>query len=579
VSSLGRLAALLLGWALASPLLAEGAVRAQLDARRIGVEDQVQLTITLEGSEAAAAQNVPVPQLENLRVVGGPSVSTQISFVNGEMSQSKTLTYVLQPEAAGPASVGPVRLALASGEQRTEPISIEVVAGSVRPKAQGRSRSGEPWDPFGDVFGRRSRAPQAQPKLFIEARASRTRLYVGEPLLVSYELYTQTAVSDVQLVDAPQYPGFWSEPLERSEPTPRGEVVERDGERYRRFTVMEKLLYPTKAGELTIPEATFRLGIPRQSFFDGGSQVGRSTQPLVITAQALPDVPGFSGAVGQFQVSAALDRESVPLGEAVTLRFQVKGKGNLNWVDEPPELTLEGLKLYPPQVKSDLRVGKGGIAGAKTWEFVVVPETAGATEIPGIDFAYFDPERGRIVHAVTRALPLSVEGAATASGAAPLAPPALGIARGGALPLRTELELSTRAVPALRGGAVASGLVLILLLHAGIWGGAQLSDWRRRAAGRAAPRPSVRKALNDLSRAGRDKMSKEASAALIEKTLHDLFGALGTDGAQPADERERAARAVLREVEFIRYAPQLGDYSEKIREIAARAADVVRKWA
>jgi hypothetical protein len=131
----------------------------------------------------------------------------------------------------------------------------------------------------------------------------------------------------------------------------------------------------------------------------------------------------------------------------------------------------------------------------------------------------------------------------------------------------------------LGGRTVAWGLAVVLLLHGGIWGSAQLSDWRRRAAGRAAPRPSVRKALSDLSRAGRDKMSKEASAALIEKTLHDLFGALGADGAEPADERERAAREVLREVEFIRYAPQLGDYSEKIRDIAARAAEVVRKWA
>jgi hypothetical protein len=47
-----------------------------------------------------------------------------------------------------------------------------------------------------------------------------------------------------------------------------------------------------------------------------------------------------------------------------------------------------------------------------------------------------------------------------------------------------------------------------------------------------------------------------------------------TDG-----DRERAARTLLQEIQFIRYAPQLGDYSEKIRDVAARAADVVRRWA
>jgi len=29
----------------------------------------------------------------------------------------------------------------------------------------------------------------------------------------------------------------------------------------------------------------------------------------------------------------------------------------------------------------------------------------------------------------------------------------------------------------------------------------------------------------------------------------------------------------------VRYAPQLGDYSEKLRELAARAGDVLRRWA
>ena len=38
-------------------------------------------------------------------------------------------------------------------------------------------------------------------------------------------------------------------------------------------------------------------------------------------------------------------------------------------------------------------------------------------------------------------------------------------------------------------------------------------------------------------------------------------------------------RALLDEVHFVRYAPQLGDYSEKIQALAARAAEAVRRWA
>ena len=92
---------------------------------------------------------------------------------------------------------------------------------------------------------------------------------------------------------------------------------------------------------------------------------------------------------------------------------------------------------------------------------------------------------------------------------------------------------------------------------------------------RAGAAPNLRRALADLSRVGRDGMSKEAAAGLIEKTLHGVFGAV--DGAD--DERARVVRALLDDVHAVRYAPQLGDYSERLRELAARASEVVRRWA
>lgn len=96
--------------------------------------------------------------------------------------------------------------------------------------------------------------------------------------------------------------------------------------------------------------------------------------------------------------------------------------------------------------------------------------------------------------------------------------------------------------------------------------------------GGSASRRSVRTALRDLERARGGGMTKEAAAALIETALHDLFGPI-EDGGPPGGERERAAREILEEARFLRYAPQLGDYSEKIREVASRAADVVRRRA
>ena len=103
------------------PLVAGAAsytVRSEVDAKKIGVEDQVQLTISLEGSEAPDA--VTLPALTNLAIAGGPFQSTQVSIVNGRMTQTRSWTYVLQPQGEGRAEVGPV----VAGEEKAPAISL-----------------------------------------------------------------------------------------------------------------------------------------------------------------------------------------------------------------------------------------------------------------------------------------------------------------------------------------------------------------------------------------------------------------------------------------------------------------------
>jgi hypothetical protein len=559
----------LLALALGAPAAqAAFTVRSEVDARRVGVEDQLQLTITLEGS--GAPDDVPLPALVNLEVVGGPYQSSQISIVNGRMSQSRTLTYVLQPKAVGKAEVGAVVL----GDQSAPAIAVEVVAGRLREPAPRRPDpfAMDPFamDPFEEMLGRR-RGRAAAPKLLMEAAASRTRLRVGEPLVVTYWLLTQASVADLQFKEAPQFSGFWVEELERPQVGPQGEAATVEGETYRRFPVLRKLLFPTKAGTLTIPGATFRIGLARQGFFDAGGVVERATKPLTVTVEPLPDAPGFSGAVGRFKASASLDRDSVPLGEAVTLRFRVEGTGNLKWIERGPEVALSGARVFPPQAKSDLRTTPEGIAGSRTWEFVVVPETSGTVEVPALTFAYFDPAAGRIVTAETAPLALQVLGGTVAAGL-PRPAPVSGAASG-ALPLRSALDRPVSS--GLAGRTLAILVGVSLLLHAALWGAAHLRPGARGAGRTASPR-AVRAALAGLERAGREAMSKEQAASLVEKSLHDAFGEVPdadeTDGA-------RAVRALLDEVRFVRYAPQLGDYSDKVRDLAARAAEAVRRWA
>lgn len=543
-------------------------LRSELDARKLGVEDQVQLTITVEGRDAP--DEIPLPPLTNLDVVAGPFQSSQVSIVNGRMSQSRSHTYVLQPRNVGKAEVG----ALTVGDQTAPAIPVEVVAGSVRPRQPQRQ---DPFamDPIEEMFGRRS-ARRAPLKLQVTATPSRTRLRVGEPLVLTYTVDTQTSIAEIQFKEAPQWSGFWVEDLERPQGSPSGEPVSIDGESYRRFPVLRKLLFPTKAGTLRIPAATFRIGLARQSFFDAGGVVERATRPLTLTVDPLPEVEGFSGAVGRFRATASLDRDVVPLGEAVTLRFRVEGTGNLKWIDRAPEVAIAGAKVFPPQTKSELSTTAEGIRGSRTWEFVVVPETSGTTEVPALSFSYFDPSAARVVAATTTPLSLRVEGGTLAAGLSATGPAAIVPGTAGALPLRSDLDLPVASRLALSGKTLTLLAAGLLLLHVGLWGADRLRGGaRRRGAPGASPR-SVRAALRELERAGSEAMSKEQSAGLVEKALHEAFGEIADDDDS---ERAEAVRLLLDEARFVRYAPQLGDYSDKVRDLAERASEAVRRWA
>jgi hypothetical protein len=544
-------------------------VRSEVDATRIGIEDQVQLTISVEGSEAP--DTVALPAFTNLVVAGGPYQSTQVSIVNGRMTQTRSWTYVLRPQGEGRAEVGPVT----AGEETAPAIAIEVVAGSVRPTPQPRRRGPFGMDPFEGFFGRRQRRPAAEPKLLMRASLSRKSVRVGEPLLLTYFLYTQVQPTDLRWKDGPPpFAGFWVEDLERPEAPPSGEAATVGGVAYRRFPLIQKLLFATKAGTLTVPSASFLVQLAPRGIFEDSQVVERSTQPVSVTVEPLPEAPGFSGAVGSFQAQTTLDRDTLPLGDAALLRLRLEGTGNLKWIDRPPAVEVAGAKVYPPQVKSDLKATPQGIRGSRTWEFVVVPETSGTLEVPAVAFPYFDPKKEAVVTAETAPLSLRVKGGTVAAGSPSVPAPTLG--DGGALPLRADLDAMLPALPSLGGRTVATLAVLVLLGHVGLWGAALVRGAFRRVGGRTTPVRSVRAALRDIERAGRSGMAKEQAAALLDKGLHEAFGDLADDDGS---ERARAVRALLSEVHFVRYAPQLGDYSETLGDLAARAAQAVKRWA
>ena len=524
-----------------------GSVRTEVDARKIGVDDIATLSIVLDGD--AASLDAALPALRNLRIVGGPSTSTQIQFVNGSMSRQKVLSFVLKADKTGPAEVGPVSV---QGYPPTKAITLDIVPGAIRPAQEPQDPFGG-RDPFEEIFGRPRRPqPQTQGKLFVEAILSRPAVRVGEPILVTYYVYTQISLSGVEFAEAPKYPGFWAEEIDRNSSSSTGENIVVQGEPFLRYPVLERLLFPTKTGLLEIPEARLRL-VSTGGAFGVAAPIERGTKVLKVNVAPLPNGIPEGSAVGAYAVEASTDRTVVALGDAITFRFKVKGRGNLKWIDAAPSLEIPGARVFPPRVTSDLKTTRQGIEGSKTWEFVIVPEKEGTYEIPAIPFTSFDPQSQSPRHDKTNAIPIVVS-AATAS--APADTPRNTTAP---VSLRADLDSPQRDL------TPAAGVLGVVSLAA------QAYAWRRRpgrAVNHGRSKAAIASALQELKSESLLAGTKERAASRIVGALEAVFG---PRAEWPSDDTGDLLRSLSEDLEFLRFAPQLGSYDAKLKEVRDRA--------
>jgi len=137
------------------------------------------------------------------------------------------------------------------------------------------------------------------------------------------------------------------------------------------------------------------------SFFDGVTEkpLTLHTHGATMKIQAPPATgrpSDFSGAVGDFDMTAVPSTTTATAGDPLTLTVKVTGKGNFDRVSVAGLGKAAAWKSYKPSAKFE-PTDNAGFAGTKTFEQAVIPVKAGAQEIPALSFSYFDPGIGKYV--------------------------------------------------------------------------------------------------------------------------------------------------------------------------------------
>lgn len=372
-------------------------VVAQVDRTALSTDEMLTLTVVVN----AASMNPPAPSLPSLQGfnVVGTSTSSQISMVNGAVNSRLSYLYRLQPYETGDLVIDPIQVTLNGQAFSTEPIVVRVTQGTgapapaqpAQPRIQSSPPSGQPAAPAPELRGQ---------DLFVEAEVDNPTPYVGQQVVYSFRFYRAVNIFGQPEYGAPPFKGFWSE----HETEQYDYRVQAYGRIYQ-VSEVRTVLFPSIVGPVTIEAAS--LTTPG-SFFRRGAVL--QTEPVVLDVRPLPPMApaGFSGAVGQFSLTASVDTTQSKVNEPLTWQVTLSGAGNLNATPDPIWPEIPGWRGFESESAVHTEVREGVSMGSRVYERLLVPSVAGESEVPALAYTYFDPVAEEYQTISTDPIPVTV---------------------------------------------------------------------------------------------------------------------------------------------------------------------------
>jgi|GEM_PF-1146118 len=570
------LAAVVVGLAL---LVGASAAHAQNAAVTVKVSPKVVLEgedVTVEVTFRGDYDNYALPELGDFKVLGRQQ-SSQISIVGGNVSQTRTFTIRAIPKKTGILTVGAAKV-LRSGS---------VVATS-KPQAV-KVRKEAPPDPSSAKSGSASALQtMARTKtMFIHGATPRSTVYVGEPFVLSWDVYLATnfQLEDFSPASAPNLDGFLAEEI--PDAVPRNRLVSRRrkvvGRSFNSYRTGAKLLTPLKPGRVLVDAMSAEIGYSERRRFGFSRRKVLRSRPFYIEVKPLPKgaPKGFEPSnIGDFRMTVSLrdargqEPRTLQTGQRLVLKVTVSGNGNIGGMSTPVVGTADGrfeVQQLPSGKSDNVLKSVDGVEGTRHFEYLLTPLKPGNYESPNVTLVYFDPATRAYKTAVGKGRPVKVSGAPLSAGARGAAGAGGGASDIGPIVEKVELSHHSR-------GSLATTPLFWLLFAVPLLGFVAV-EVRFRRRRREASDPLGRKSRGAVGNA-RKRLSA-AEQALKDGLVKDFYGQIARTlihffeervhlpaTGQTHDELRRAAQArgfsaelmdeVITELEncdFARFAP------------------------
>ncbi len=354
------------------------------------------------------SKDLRAPEIADFDVLAGPytSTSSSTSFVNGKRTSSfsQTYTYTLMAQREGTFTIAPASIRVSGSEYTSNGVRITVLPEDEQPQpAQQQSNNNTQQQ---QTQQNSNSGSVSNENLFIRTIVSKTRVHEQEAVLLSYKLYF-AGVDVAQFTNntkLPEFTGFLKQDLEQGEI--QTELEHYNGRNYQTATLYRTLLYPQHSGDIKIDPASFEAVLRVQTraqvrsifddFFGTYTNVTRTitASGVTIHVDELPSgkPASFSGGVGHFTLTPSISQTELQTNDAVTIRLDITGTGNMKLLKTPAVDWPEGFEPYDPKVTNNFKTTAAGVSGTKSIEYLAIPRASGDYTIPPVTFSYFDTQ-------------------------------------------------------------------------------------------------------------------------------------------------------------------------------------------
>ena len=357
------------------------------------------------------SRDLRAPEFTDFDYLAGPytSTSSSTSFVNGHRTSTfeQTYTYTLMAQKAGTFTIAPATIRVDGESVQSNGVRITVLPEDEQPNGgERREARGESSQSYSSAQSSGSSSQASSENIFVRTIASKTRVHEQEALMITYKLYFAN-VDVAQLTNntkLPEFTGFLKQDLEQGEI--QTQLEHYNGRNYQTAVLYRTILYPQHSGDLSIDPAKFEAVLRVQTqqrvrsifddFFGSYTNVTKMlTAPgMTIHVAALPGgkPAGFSGGVGKFTMTPSISQTELQTNDAVTIKIDISGAGNMKRIKTPAIDWPEGFEPYDPKVTNNFNTTTAGVSGTKSIEYLAIPRSAGDYSIPPVTFSYFDIE-------------------------------------------------------------------------------------------------------------------------------------------------------------------------------------------